>query len=80
MESHRLGLDWFVYGSVTLQQTDGVTTILRDSYDFLPHGYFLDNPGRNFEIFMGFSIGTGIGILEGTDFLIRFSGQPNVIK
>ena len=72
--------DFLVYGTVELRQgANGHVTVGQDSYDFLPHGSFWDNPIRNFETYGGFYVGSHVGFNPGTDFKINFSGLPNVI-
>jgi hypothetical protein len=72
------GADWLVHGSVTLQQVDGSVGILPGRYDFEQHGSFWNHPVRNFETYGGFYVGSRAGSSVGTDYLIRYSGQPSV--
>jgi RHS repeat-associated protein len=75
------GGDWFVHGSVTLSKNQqGTITIKPAPYDFELHGAFLDHAKRNFETFGGFYLGSYGGIAVGTDYLIKYSGSPNVVR
>ncbi len=75
------GSDWLVHGSVTLSRdAQGNITLPPGPYDFQPHGSFLSRPVRNFETYGGFYMASNAGISVGTDFLIKYSGHPNVIK
>ncbi|MFC7286539.1 hypothetical protein ACFQPC_00685 [Herminiimonas glaciei] len=74
------GSDWLAHGSVTLERANGVIFIRPGRYDFEQHGSFLDHPVRNFETYGGFYVGSRAGTSVGTDYLIRYSGQPNVAK
>jgi len=74
------GSDWLVHGTVDLSlNKQGNVTILPNQYNFEPHGDFWGNQRkRNIETFGGFSVGSFGGISVGTDYLIKFSGSPNV--
>lgn len=74
-----MGTEWFVHGSVTLENVNGNIGIRPETYDFLPHGNFWDHPVRNFETYGGFYVGSRAGTSVGTDFQIRFTGSPNVL-
>ena len=71
--------DWSVHGSVSLSQdAQGNITIPSAPYDFQPRGSFLSSPVRNFETYGGFYFASRAGTSVGTDFLINYSGSPNV--
>ncbi len=74
------GLDRLIHGTVRLVKVDGVIRIQSETYDFLPHGNsFWDSPVRNYETRVGYGVATQYGLKPaGTDFLINFSGSPNV--
>ena len=73
--------DWVVHGSVKLSRSSlGNISILSGSYDFQPHGSYLSRPVRNFETYGGFYVGSKAGTSVGTDYLINYSGHPNVIR
>ena len=73
--------DWLVHGSVTLNRDQqGNITIAPGLYNFEPHGNFWDHPIRNFETYGGFYVGSHGGISVGTDYLIKYSGAPNVSR
>ena len=73
--------DWLVHGSVSLSRdAQGNITIPSAPYDFQPHGSFWSSPVRNFETYGGFYLGSGAGTSVGTDFLINYSGSPNVSR
>lgn len=75
------GIDWLVHGSITLSRDVlGNVSILPGAYDFQPHGTFWSSPVRNFETYGGFWLGSGLGTSVGTDFLINYSGRPNVVR
>jgi hypothetical protein len=73
--------DWLVHGSVTLYRgNDGVVTILPGKYDFLPHTPVKSfmTVVRNIETYGGFYVASRAGFSVGTDYLINYSGTPNV--
>jgi len=76
-----LGSEWFVHGSVTLQNRNGVVGILPETYDFLPHtSSSLKVTLRNYETFLGFVRASRAGIQVGEDFKIQFSGTPKILN
>ena len=80
-EARVTGLDWFVHGTVTILTTDAGIEIKSETYDFLPHGTFFDNPLRNYETRVGYGYATMWGFRNtGIDFTFDFIGEPNVIN
>lgn len=75
--------DWLVHGSVTLSRGgDGVISIRPGGYDFQPHTpvrTFMTGV-RNVETYGGFYVASRAGFSVGTDYLINYSGSPNVVR
>jgi RHS repeat-associated protein len=75
--------DWLVHGSVTLSRgVDGVISIRPGEYDFQPHTpvrSFMTGV-RNVETYGGFYVASRAGFSVGTDYLINYSGSPNVVR
>ncbi len=75
--------DWLVHGSVTLSRDgDGVISIRPGGYDFQPHTpvrTFMTGV-RNVETYGGFYVASRAGFSVGTDYLINYSGSPNVVR
>ncbi len=76
-----------MHGQVRLLiATDGVISIAGETYDFLPRplsgysGAVGTSLGavRNVATYMGFYYATHAGSAQGTDYRIRYSGQPNI--
>ena len=75
--------DWVVHGSVALHRNaDGVISILPGQYDFQPHTPVRSvmTAIRNVETYGGFYVGSRAGTSVGTDYLINYSGSPNVVR
>ncbi len=75
------GSDWLVHGGVRLQiNPENKIVIKSAAYNFEPHGNFIDRPVRNFETYGGFYVGSRAGSSVGIDYMINYSGNPNVRK
>ncbi|MCU8471158.1 FG-GAP-like repeat-containing protein [Vibrio vulnificus] len=75
--------DWLVHGSVTLYRDgNGLVSILPGMYDFQPHAPVKNfmTVVRNVETYFGFYVASIAGFNVGTDYLINYSGSPNVIR
>lgn len=75
--------DWLVHGSVTLSRDSiGRISILPGAYDFQPHtpARSIRTKIRNIETFGGFFVASRGGLSSGTDYIINYSGHPNVIR
>ncbi len=75
--------DWLVHGSVTLSRNgEGVISIRPGGYDFQPHTpvrTFMTGV-RNVETYGGFYLASRVGVSVGTDYIINYSGSPNVVR
>ena len=75
--------DWVVHGSVTLHRNaDGVVSILPGQYDFQPHTPVrsVTTVVRNVETYGGFYVASRAGTSVGTNYLINYSGSPNIVR
>ncbi|MDG9667079.1 DUF6531 domain-containing protein [Hahella sp. CR1] len=73
--------DWVVHGSVTLyRNSNGEVEILDGPYDFNMHEPFRESISRNFLTTLGRGVASYFGAIEGEEYIIHYSGTPEIIK